>query len=202
MPFVSKSTSITIFNGSIEPPKRGELPVPPLVLACIGSVGLDPTTDEYKKFIIEGDPREDGTSWSRYPIVRITTENLNKEDWDRFLSWFEVQKGKVGALVDYQPEVYDVVDLEYEVRALPSWVLEYLQKKKHIEAARSEFKLTHSSTEKRKFADDAAYEKFLKAIKERFDKEAQAEAQEKEKLEQEKQEKARLKQEKLEKVNA
>jgi len=197
MPFVSKSTSITIFNGSIEPPRRGELPTPPLVLACIGSVGLDPTTDEYKKFIIEGDPREDGTSWSRYPIVRITTENLGKEDWDRFLAWFEVQKGKVGALVDYQPEIYDIVDLEYEVRALPSWVLEYLQKKKHIETARSEFKLTHSSTERRKFTDDAAYEKFLKAIKERFDKEAE----EKKKLEQEKekleQEKEKLKKEKV-----
>lgn len=121
MPFLTVSTGLVLANDYSKHERS-------LVLTNIGSMGLDQKGDEFRRDVYRGVLHEMGSCWQELPILRVKTENFNKDDWKRFYTWFLKQRKTATPSVHFQPEMYDIEDDEFECRALPLEIIEKLEK--------------------------------------------------------------------------
>lgn len=151
MPFVTKSGGFRLDDGVVRTHKdvlgnvvKGNQ-VQTKVLANIGATGLDPESEEFKLAVMRGTPRPDGTSWASKPVPVFIIQHYNFDDsvWKRFLAKFEKSliPGETAPSFSYEPAAYDIVDLELGVRAMPLWVIDWLDEKGIFDSALKETKV-------------------------------------------------------------
>lgn len=151
MPFVTKSGGFCLDDGVLRPGKneKGEyVPgnnIETKVLVNIGATGLDPESEEYKMCVMRGTPRPNGTSWesSPVPVFIIQHYTFSENDWERLLNKFEktLAPGSTSPSFSFEPAICDVVDMEFGRRAMPLWVIEWLEEKGIFDKALSETKV-------------------------------------------------------------
>lgn len=178
MPFVTKSGGLCLDDGVVHTHKdiNGNTVqgngVSVKILANIGATGLDPESKEFKLAVMRGTPRPDGTSWQSkpVPVFIIQHYDFDRKTWERFIAKFEkkLKPGTTAPSFSYEPKIFDVVDWELGVRAMPLWVLEWLDEKGVFKAALTETKV--ESTVKKLTEDE--YKLIQKALEERRAKEA------------------------------
>jgi hypothetical protein len=131
MPFVTKSGGFCLDDGVVQTHKSVEGKVvlgnkiKTEVLANIGATGLDPETEDFKCAVRRGTPRPDGSSWEStpVPVFIIQHYNFEKEVWDRFWKKFLRQLKDSAPSFHYEPDVVDVIDLEFGKRQMPTEIL-------------------------------------------------------------------------------
>ena len=167
MPFLTISTGLTLAN---EPNKYKSN----LVLTDIGGLGLDQNSDEFRCNVYRGVLHEMKTCWQEFPILRVQVEKFDEAEWKRFYAWFLKQRKDSSIAVHFQPEIYDITDDEFEVRAIPLKWLEQLEKDGIFEDCQKEYRVN----ENRLKADSAFLTKYKEKLEKRKALEAKAKAKE------------------------
>jgi len=175
LPFVTKSGGLRLDDGVVELHRneKGEtIPgngIKVKTVANISAVGLDQESEEFKLAVARGNPMPNGTSWSTVPVFILDCRSFDKPAWERFIQKFEkgLEPGNTSPTIVYEPAIYDIVDLEYGKRALPLWVIKWLNDRGIYDKAVNETKV--ESIHKK--LTPAQLSLIKKAIKERIEQE-------------------------------